>query len=74
MKQINPPKIAKDKKRKTLPTMPTFTCTCGEKILIVPDLHAMNKAIKNHMIKHTTVTELFLAEQVLKALNKQPAA
>jgi hypothetical protein len=34
--------IAKTGKNK----MPVFTCSCGTKILIVPDLREMNKAIK----------------------------
>jgi hypothetical protein len=29
--------------------MPTIRCVCGSKILVVPDLKAMNRAIKNHV-------------------------
>lgn len=45
--------------------MPTFTCSCGEKILIVPDLRAMDKAIKEHLIKHKKTTGKRLTESVL---------
>ena len=32
--------------------MPIFICTYGAEILIVPDLAAMNKTIKNHLNQH----------------------
>jgi hypothetical protein len=31
---------------------PVFRCSCGVKILIVPDLPEMKKAIKNHIVEH----------------------
>jgi len=53
MKKKNYQKInfasGKDSKSKsTIPKkgMPTIRCVCGTKILIVPDLKAMNRAIK----------------------------
>lgn len=53
--------------------MPIFTCSCGEKILIVPDIKAMNEALKNHVPNHKkttnqTITEQTLVEEMLKQL------
>ena len=49
--------------------MPIIRCVCGFEILVVPDLKAMNRAIKNHVAKHNKSSlerlENFLAEQVL---------
>ena len=45
--------------------MPIFSCVCGTKILIVPDLVAMDKAIKNHLIEHKKITGLDLTEEIL---------
>jgi len=70
--------------RKSKPTknqkgMPTVRCVCGTRILIVPDLKAMNKAIKNHVAKHKQTCkdsdrldffEKSLTEQVLIAASK----
>jgi hypothetical protein len=51
--------------------MPIVRCVCGSEILVVPDLKAMNRAIKNHVAEHKkaiggpkSLTE-FLTEQVL---------
>lgn len=33
-------------------SLPTIKCTCGEQILVIPDLCAMNRAIENHAAKH----------------------
>ena len=51
--------------------MPIIKCVCGFKILVMPDLKAMNRAIKNHLANHKkaigvpkSLTE-FLTEQVL---------
>jgi hypothetical protein len=33
-------------------SLPTVKCVCGFKILVVPDLKAMNRAIKNHLTTH----------------------
>jgi len=33
-------------------SLPTIKCTCGEQILVIPDLCAMNRAIENHAFKH----------------------
>lgn len=60
-------------------SMPTVKCVCGFKILVVPDLKAMNRAIKNHLAKHKKAhinsvrlafIEESLAEQVLIVASK----
>jgi hypothetical protein len=33
--------------------LPLITCNCGKEILLVPDIRAMDLAIKNHVAKHT---------------------
>jgi hypothetical protein len=45
--------------------MPIFHCACGAEILIVPDLAAMNKAIKNHLNQHKIVANQCLSEENL---------
>lgn len=45
--------------------MPIFNCSCGIKILIVPDLPAMNEAIENHLIEHKKITGQDLSEENL---------
>lgn len=53
--------------------MPTIRCVCGTILLIVPDLKAMNRAIKNNVAEHKQVDyglvpdllEEFLTEQIL---------
>lgn len=51
--------------------MPIVKCVCGFKILVMPDLKAMNRAIKNHVAKHKKAIEVpksltvFLTDQVL---------
>jgi hypothetical protein len=53
--------------------MPTIKCMCGIRILVVPDLKAMNRAIKNHVVEHKQadyglvpeLLEKFLTEQIL---------
>jgi hypothetical protein len=56
---------AEDYKHRKLPTV---RCTCGKKILIVPDLAAMNKALKQHKEEHKDVDEDFLVKEIIKAL------
>jgi hypothetical protein len=71
MNQTNTAKIMQKKNKTKKPlSMPSFKCTCGAKILIVPDLGAMDRAIKNHVAEHPVVNEDFLAEQVIKTLSK----
>jgi hypothetical protein len=54
--------------------MPIFNCSCGSKILIVPDVPAMNKAIKNHVRQHQLLgkplTEEKLTQEILITLSK----
>jgi hypothetical protein len=58
--------------------IPTIRCVCGLRILIVPDLKAMNRAIKNHLAEHEqsdyglvfNSLEEFLTEQILMVANK----
>ena len=58
--------------------MPTISCICGMRILVVPDLKAMNRAIKNHVTKHKQADydlmpdsmKEFLTEQILIAARK----
>ena len=33
--------------------LPLITCDCGAQILLIPDLRAMNLAIKAHVAEHT---------------------
>ena len=37
--------------------MPIIRCVCGFKILVVPDLKAMNRAIKNHIAEHKKASD-----------------
>jgi len=52
--------------------MPITKCRCGFEILVVPDLKAMNLAIKNHVAKHKKSSSekltTFLTEQILIAI------
>jgi hypothetical protein len=57
--------MAKPNPKKTRRKMPIFNCTCGVKILIVPDLPEMNKAIENHLIEHKKITGQDLSEETL---------
>jgi hypothetical protein len=68
----------KSKSPQHLKGMPTIRCVCGLRILIVPDLKAMDRAIKNHVAEHKQADyglalnslEEFLAEQILMAASK----
>jgi hypothetical protein len=55
--------------------MPIFNCSCGAKILVIPDLQEMEKAIKNHLIEHKKatgqlLTEDMVAEGIINALSE----
>ena len=58
--------------------MPTIKCVCGIEILVVPDLKAMKRAIKNHVTEHNQADygllldslEEFLTEQILVTSSK----
>ena len=54
----------------------TIRCICGTKILVVPNLKAMNRAIKNHINEHKEThndsdrhdsLEEFLTKQILSS-------
>ena len=67
---VRRPKII-EKKRK----MFVFCCNCGTEILLVPDVSAMNKAIKNHLVQHEKLTGKYLTdekltEEILKVISK----
>ena len=46
-------------------------CTCGAKILVVPDVAAMDRAVKNHIAEHKEADEQFLIQEIFKATSKQ---
>lgn len=59
--------------------MHIIRCVCGSEILVVPDLKAMDRAIKNHIAEHKQANdgpdrlaclEAFLTEQVLITAGK----
>jgi len=68
----------KSKSAKYQKRMPTIRCVCGLRILVVPDLKAMNRAIKNHLEEHKRKDyglkldsfEAFLTKQVLIVVSK----
>ena len=45
--------------------MPIYECWCGTKILVVPDLFEMARAIKNHQVEHKRLTGERLSEDKL---------
>ncbi len=53
--------------------MPLVKCSCGAKILLVPDVAAMSVALKNHATKHLSA-EQFLIGQIFNLASKQPLA
>ena len=32
--------------------LPIIKCECGDEILLLPDLKAMDQAVQNHLLKH----------------------
>jgi hypothetical protein len=68
----------KSKSAKYKKGMPTIRCVCGTRILVVPDLKAMNRAIKNHVAEHKQAyyglvlgyLEDFLTAQILITASK----
>ena len=63
--------ITKKHKKEDKSTMLFAECTCGEKILVIPDVAAMSRAVKNHITKHKNANEEFLIEHIFKAASKQ---
>ena len=51
--------------------MPIVKCDCGAKILVVPDLAAMDRAIKTHLAEHKGADEHFLIRQILSVASRQ---
>jgi len=54
--------------------MPIYQCTCGQSLLIVPDISEMEKAIRAHLVEHKKITgealtEIDLTEKVIACLN-----
>lgn len=76
----------KRKRAKHKKLSPTLRCLCGAEILVVPDLKAMDQAIKNHLSEHEKTTagkdkavaigvlEQYLTEQVLTVASKTKPA
>jgi hypothetical protein len=48
--------------------LPTIQCSCGATILIVPDLAAMNRALKQHKAEHREVDEGKLVEKIIEEI------
>jgi len=63
--------IAKENRKRSKSNLPIVKCSCGVKILLVPDLAAMDRAIKRHIADHKGADEQFLIEQILTAASKQ---
>jgi hypothetical protein len=51
--------------------LPIVKCSCGAKILLVPDVAAMSLAVKNHLAEHKDADEQFLISQILNSASKQ---
>ena len=51
--------------------MQLIGCTCGAKILVVPDVAAMARAVKNHLSKDKNANEQYLIKQILKVASAQ---
>jgi hypothetical protein len=64
------PKVSPSEKH-----MPIVKCLCGKEILVVPDLKAMNQAIRNLVSEHRKAKDKskisgYLAGQILIAASK----
>ena len=51
--------------------MQLITCTCGSKILVIPDVAAMARAVKNHLSKDKNANEQYLIGQILQVAGTQ---
>jgi hypothetical protein len=77
MKENQTPKLKIDSEiyrrhnKEVKSTMPFVDCTCREKILVVPDVAAMVRALKNHIAKHKNADEQFLIEQIFEVASQQ---
>jgi hypothetical protein len=50
-----------------------YTCSCGKQILIVPNIHEMDKTINNHVIEHNKskrkpITEETITQEIIKKI------
>jgi hypothetical protein len=64
-------KHVRQKKPRDREELPTIRCTCGAKILIVPDITAMSLAIQKHKAEHKEVDEDFLIQQLFETVAKR---
>jgi hypothetical protein len=48
--------------------MPVVTCSCGERILVVPDFAKMDNAIQTHFMAHPECDEEWLTKKIIKAV------
>jgi hypothetical protein len=77
MKENQSPKLRIDSeinrkhKKEAKSTMQFVECTCGEKILIIPDVAAMSRAIKHHLKEHKDADEQFLIGQIIGTASRQ---
>jgi hypothetical protein len=78
MKKTQDIKLRIDQKhtniRKKRSHMPIVKCTCGARILLVPDVAGMSLAVKNHMAEHKDADEQLLIGQIFDAASKQASA
>ena len=63
--------ITKENRKRSMFNLPIVKCSCGAEILLVPDLAAMDRAIKKHFADHKGDDEQFLIEQILTVASKQ---
>ncbi len=77
MKKIQRNKIKSDQSitwgnnEKFKTKMPLVKCSCGAKILLIPDVAAMSLALKNHATKHVDADEQNLIGQIFNLASKQ---
>jgi len=70
-RQVHPRKVDLQKRQ-----MPIVRCMCGAKILVVPDLKAMNRAVNNHIVEHKKTgnhsegSTTYLTKQILIKASK----
>ncbi|HUJ84101.1 MAG TPA: hypothetical protein VLV84_00670 [Candidatus Acidoferrales bacterium] len=70
-RQVHPRKVRIQRRQ-----MPIVRCMCGAKILVVPDLKAMNRAVNNHIVEHRKTgnhskgSTMYLTKQILIKASK----
>jgi hypothetical protein len=64
-------KDRKNRSTKYKEGMPTIRCVCGIRILVVPDLKAMNRAVTNHIAEHKKADYGLVLESLEEFLTKQ---